>query len=687
MTNESNIPVAVEVEGTYTVSNWSDVTNDYTIIHQQTDVKQTAAVTSFLKGTPEDEYFKPPTYWRRYCTIDEAYCSEESDHSDHEHGEDSIFETVCENGEDLPSTPQHKYFAVLEGNDLINETTHVLKTWYNYDNNELRSEYYDENRIITTYDDLDEDRRWTWIREINDTDNIIMCNVVPYSSTIDNEGGEEFAEEYVDIGHVKTAEDLWRFGPEYNITYLGGDFTIRGINARSWHSTSSSTYKYNGTDTKLDFESIFYFAEEDWDYYEAIEASDIPLAVNWKGTYENELDAGDFDMLYHIVSFFSGPEAFDEEDMQFVFEDWYAQCDTSSYCDTYPDNKLCNDARGPSMPTLPEQFYAVFEATMDTSDNMYTGTFVIEEWYDYPGNEAHVVMHTGPNWRGDAMHQLDRLDSDEKWIWFGDGDDDDSDGDEIYDCQLTPAISNFTGLDVFITEQNGHIASPSRWFRWNDDKYTSTDIWHGYTTVRGIPAEKWKSTWTEYEEIPSSPLQKTFAANFSASATYYWSNRSWNLWHANYDVVPLQLELTGVYTLYNKSETTGNYDVFWTTSTIDATYNMMIFNAAEQDDDYFQIPEQYEQCNTSLYCSKYPSSDVCTGSVIFDGDSSEASEGEGNGDNKIGAGYIVLMIILFFLGLLIGALIDRYHVRSKGRASFQRMEEEAKAEAETDARL
>ena len=151
---------------------------------------------------------------------------------------------------------------------------------------------------------------------------------------------------------------------EYNITYLGNEFTVRDINARAWYTETSDTVEYNGSKVAVDFETTFYFAD-DWDYYTAIETSDIPLSAEHKGSWTN-LDSGEngtFDTKYQMVSFFSGPEAFDDEDAEFVFEDWYAQCDVSAYCDKYDTNMLCSESRGPEMPTVPDQFFAVFEAT------------------------------------------------------------------------------------------------------------------------------------------------------------------------------------------------------------------------------------------------------------------------------------------------------------------------------------
>ena len=105
----------------------------------------------------------------------------------------------------------------------------------------------------------------------------------------------------------------------------------------------------------------------------------------------------------------------------------------------------------------------------------------------------------------------------------------------------------------------------------------------------------------------------------------------------------------------------------------------MVFNAGEPDEDYFAIPAQYQQCNVSLYCDKYEESDICLDTVKVD---DKETSGD---DNKLNVGYIVIMILLFFIGLFLGAFLDRCYVRSrKQRVSFQKMHQQ---EADTDARL
>ena len=86
---------------------------------------------------------RAPT-WRKYCDIDEAYCDDDVDHEEHE------YEDVCDAGLELPTLPAHKYFAVLEGNDMVKQQTHALKVWYNYDANEYRSEYYHSETVVVT---------------------------------------------------------------------------------------------------------------------------------------------------------------------------------------------------------------------------------------------------------------------------------------------------------------------------------------------------------------------------------------------------------------------------------------------------------------------------------------------------------------------------------------------------------
>ena len=75
------------------------------------------------------------------------------------------------------------------------------------------------------------------------------------------------------------------------------------------------------------------------------------------------------------------------------------------------------------MQTLPDQFSAVFEASSRSLDaegaEMFWGASVVEEWFGYAGNEAHVVVTNGPDWSGDALHQLDWLAAgvDQTWLW------------------------------------------------------------------------------------------------------------------------------------------------------------------------------------------------------------------------------------------------------------------------------
>jgi len=681
--NESVVPVAAEFEGTYKLYNKSDE-GEYTLI-EENSFANSYEMMGYVEGTPDDAFFAPPTYWRRDCAIDAAYCAALQDESAAE-------EEVCDEGLDLPSLPEHKYYAVLEGNDMELQQTHALKVWYNYDTNEYRNEYYNNATVVVTYDDLDADRRWTWVHPINDTDSILSCNVQSYQSTISVDT-EDYAEEYVGAGHIKTAQQLWRFSAEYEPTYLGDGVSARNIPARAWQTSTAASGNDpdDGTPYTWQFDSVFYFADSDWDYYSAIEASDVPLKVDYVGSYTNNVTGETtlFNTEYQVVSFFSGAEAFDESEMEFVFAEWYSECDVSAYCATYPADDLCSEARGPDMPTLPEQFFAIIEAssvsTNADGEEMFSGTWVIEEWYDYTGNEAHVVVHDGPDWRGDAQHQLDRLDVDQKWLWTGYGDDEDSDGDELSGCTLTQPIADFSGVDVYIAETNGHIASPSRWFRWDEsgeDSTTTADLFVGYDTVRGIPAAKWTSEWSEYDEVPAAPFQAAYALQMDVSATYYWSDEDWILqtsigWTGG---VPLRLELEGTYTLYNESVAgSGDFDVLWTANTFTSSYEIVAFNPGAQDADYFAVPALYAQCDMTLYCAVYPDNFPCDEDadtdIDIDSDSDEDDDADGStesgdAEDGLGAGYIVLMIVLFLIGLFVGAAIDRYIVRKKGTAHF-----------------
>eukprot|EP01084_Bolivina_argentea_P279040 476986_1 len=337
--NDTVIPLAFSVTGVWEVYNYSDTSKQYEMV-KSIDLREYGHIFSFLPGTPDESWFKKPTFWRKQCAIDTVYC----DPSEHEEHTD---EDVCDDGLDLPTLPDHKYYAVVEGTDSVNQSTHIVKMWYNYDTNEYRNEYYNGNLVVTTYDDLDFDRRWTWVHYVNDSENMISCDVVPFRSTIED-GNERFSEEYVGTGHVKAASDLWRFGSDWNVTYLGNEFTVRGIAARAWHSTSDTSFTVNGTAHKVSWETIFYFANDSWDYYKAIETADIPLRVDLLGLYEMGDVSVPFNTEMHVVSFFSGPEAFDEAEMKDVFDDWSAQCNLTLYCDEYgtqphhPHLAFCN---------------------------------------------------------------------------------------------------------------------------------------------------------------------------------------------------------------------------------------------------------------------------------------------------------------------------------------------------------
>ena len=340
-TNDTVRPLAVTFDGSYKIYNITEIATWELV--ENASVVQTSNVIGWTSGSPQDEWFNPPSFYRKFCDIDETYC-ENANYAD---------QSVCDEPEELPTTIGiHKSFSILEANDLLNDTTYLIKFWYNYDKNEIRNEYYNERNIIVTYDHLDDDKRTTWVHPINDTSNIINCTIESYADTIDDFGGSEFAEEYMDTGHVKTAGDLFRFGEEYNVTWLGDGFSVRGIDARAWHSYNSNLTWVNRDDKNLFFtlESTFYFADPSWNYYEMVDKVDIPLRVRYTGSALNDAPSpsgeSEFDFQLDVTGFFAGPDAFDDEEMEFVFEDWYNMCDTSSYCEKYPDAELCSETRG-----------------------------------------------------------------------------------------------------------------------------------------------------------------------------------------------------------------------------------------------------------------------------------------------------------------------------------------------------
>ena len=132
----------------------------------------------------------------------------------------------------------------------------------------------------------------------------------------------------------------------------------------------------------------------------------------------------------------------------------------------------------------------------------------------------------------------------------------------------------------------------------------------GYTTVRGITAEKWKSSYnrqTVYNNI-------SYITN--ATMYYYFTANDWDMTFSNYNNsnVVLRMEIFGTYAMYNFSKDTGSHSLYWKTETFDTWYDVVAFWNGTLDDNDFSIPANWrEDCTISSdYCESKPNQDVCS---------------------------------------------------------------------------
>merc|ERR1712130_106836 len=85
------------------------------------------------------------------------------------------------------------------------------------------------------------------------------------------------------------------------------------------------------------------------------------------------------------------------------------------------------------------------------------------------------------------------------------------------------------------------------------------------------------------------------------------------------------------------------------------------------DNGWFEPPLEYdEKCDITSYCGLHPEQSVCLGL-----DKDDSKNNDDVSSNGLGAGYIILMIVLLFVGMVIGFCMDRYYIkRLESRVSF-----------------
>merc|ERR1719334_2886058 len=368
-----------------------------------------------------------------------------------------------------------------------------------------------------------------------------------------------------------------------------------------------------------------------WNYYDGLETSDVPLRVRYIGDFAFDTDSEPvaFDIQYDIVSFFSGPEAFDPEEMEFVYEDWFTECDVSAYCADKPGDALCSAKRGPSLPELPYGFSAAFEMTVNHEGDGFPGfdnkgTSIGEMYYDYDGDRAHMVWRFLDGYYENAFHQLDMLEEEhggQSWKWLGDGIGStpiESD-DDLTTCFMNATTGNYSGYDYVLPVAGGHIVNPHRLFLFDDETRTrdgviSNETFLGYTTKRGIPAQKWLSTInielegdhdsSEFFFPWSTPENQMIRV--TGSLYYYFSTVNWTFsYMANESVIPIGVDMEGLYEVYNWSDDTSSYSILDSSTTLRQYSHTVSFLADTPDENYFSPPTQWRKyCEIdAAYCS------------------------------------------------------------------------------------
>ena len=112
----------------------------------------------------------------------------------------------------------------------------------------------------------------------------------------------------------------------------------------------------------------------------------------------------------------------------------------------------------------------------------------------------------------------------------------------------------------------------------------------GFTTVRGVKAEKWKNKWS-YEINSTSYSGVKYIINMTVY--HYFAKSGWDFVFSDFDNVPLRYERIGTWTAMNYSSKTKDYSIFWTNGSFDHIYDVVAFvNNGVKDSD-FVIPTNW----------------------------------------------------------------------------------------------
>ena len=603
------VPLRTEMTGIYRVYNYTN--GQYTQWGNDADINIQVEIFGFEPALTED-LFDPPYGWRSQCNISNDYCTNYPNTE------------ACFEPKTLPSLPS-KWKAIVEINQIMRNVdtnatsnqTFVINEWFDTVNQKAKRSGAYNGVIYSLYEDLNIDQFWIVQHKLEDVTKtgLLQCDLEPYSERSIKAGLSDLNE----YGHFKSTNDLLFFGEEYNETYIKDDFIIRGIKAHGWERT----FNFEAEGQIFNMTIQYYFSNVGWTF-NGLPEQEIPLMIEATGMYNDGMNTYQVSIESHFIHFEYGDNSFNSKDVEFIYDDWYSECDVSKYCTKYSSNIICSEARGPAIPSLPYNVETSFELKSDNSITYY------DMYYDYYGNRAHIVYHGSGDYVNNAIHQLELFETAQKWMWIGDAEplyEIEHQGEIHYrhehgytNCRLTKA-DLFTSRDFYVPEYNGHVAPPVKWFQFNDIERNRTAIWAGYDTVRGIPAEKWMINIVDVSEFNSTFVSNYDVKVYSDYVEYvYFNIPQHNMLTSNWDdVIPLRYHIKGSYDIYNYTPNDNNYTTFWQSGTVDQVYDITKFVVGVPDEKYFTPPYHFqEDCDIDTnYCQEYPNSLPCGGGVPF----------------------------------------------------------------------
>ena len=458
------VPLRQYFKGTYSFQTYDESTKSYIY---DTNVTESPFEISydFLGYTPGmiEEAFELPLKWRTECDIDEDYCTINNNKYENE--------DVCDDGSDLPILPQ-RFKATVESNIPSSNTSWLMEEFYDYNASKSKRVYRYQGTIYSVFEDFSDgkDEKWSFQQSGDDLDNVISCKLESFKNS---SGIYHFTnyEEDPDTNRLESVNDWFQFGEEYNEIYLGENYlgkSVRGItNTRAWYRNKIVNI-YNST-TQLNrtyrYDVTWYFSPKNWTYYGTlVKNNEIPLRETISGdvTYDygnGTISVNDFEFYRDFIGFSTGNDAFDGDDVFNFYENmpqWIDECDVSSYCNVYPDAKVCSDSAGPPLPDLSSTFGFNIEIN-DAKNNL---SYFMREYYDYFGNRAHIEYYTGLPYSNNGYHQLELLDDKQRWVWIGDATDEDT---PLTSCSMVLTKFDLTGYDLSVQVEHGHLARPTNW--------------------------------------------------------------------------------------------------------------------------------------------------------------------------------------------------------------------------------